>query len=384
MSSIQSSIQRELDRFFKAFKDTLLPEQFVSQSAFSQARLKIDPKAFVELRLDATNYFYSNYKIKKWSCFRLIAIDGSTVVLPKTAETIDEFGEHITSPDKKSAVLARISKAYDVLNDITLDTQMTNTQTDERTLVTGHLSYLGKDDLILFDRGYPSYELFRNVLARGANFCARINIAHWNIAKKLVESGEKETIVELKPSGKFMMKHKKDDLIAEPVKCRFICIELLSGEKEVLATSLTDTEEYPYQIFKGLYHLRWSIEESYKKDKHRLQLENFSGKTIIAIYQDFYANMLLGNLTAIFYSSLDSRINKKMKNAKHNYKVNITTALSKVKDMIALIFTRVDLVGLFIKLEQMFLCNLLPIRQSRSYERKMFVRKRYHKTYLPL
>ena len=54
-----------------------------------------------------------------------------------------------------------------------------------------------------------------------------------------------------------------------------------------------------FTIFKKLYHLRWDIEESYKKDKHSLQLENYSGKTIIAIYQDFYANMLLENLTAI-------------------------------------------------------------------------------------
>jgi len=358
--------------------------QFVSQSAFSQARLKIAPEAFIELRKDANEYFYSNYQVKRWKGFRLIAIDGSSAVLPKTPETIDKFGMHVTDAEKKSSVLGRISKAYDVLNDITIDARLTSPQTDERTLATEHLMYFNKHDLALLDRGYPSYELFRDIRRAGAQFCARVSVAHWNIAKQLIESGERERIVELMPSERFLKKYKTEKPDAEPVKCRFICIELPSGEKEVLVTSLTDTEKYPYQIFKELYHLRWGIEESYKKDKHRLQLENFSGKTITAIYQDFYANILLGNLTAILSSSLDSCIKKKMKNAKHEYRVNITTALSKVKDMIALLFTRIDVIGLLNKLEQMFLCNLLPVRHGRSYERKRYRRKRYYKTYLPL
>lgn len=311
-------------------------------------------------------------------------MDGSSAVLPKSTETINEFGMHITDIEKKSVVLARISKAYDVLNKLTLDARLTNPQTDERTLATQHLSYCGKGDMMLLDRGYPSFELFRDILSSGAHFCARVSVVNWGIAKRLVESGEKQVIVELAPSEKFLKKHKTDGVIAEPIKCRFVCIELPSGEKEVLVTSLVDLQEYPHQVFKRLYHLRWDIEESYKKDKHRLQLENFSGKTIIAIYQDFYANMLLGNLTAILSASLEGKIKKKKGRTKHKYQVNITTALSKVKDTIVLLFKRLNISGLLNKLEQMFLCNLLPVRQGRSFDRKMYNRKRYHKTYLPL
>ena len=311
-------------------------------------------------------------------------MDGSSSVLPKNTQTINEFGMHTTDTEKKSVVLARISKAYDVLNKLTLDAKLTNPQTDERTLATEHLLFCGKGDMVLLDRGYPSFELFRDTLACGAQFCARVSVANWGIAKRLVESGQKQVIVELAPSEKFLRKHKTDGVIAEPIKCRFVCIELPSGEKEVLVTSLVDTQEYPHQVFKNLYHLRWDIEESYKKDKHRLQLENFSGKTIAAIYQDFYANMLLGNLTAILSCSLEGIIKKKKVRAKHKYQVNITTALSKVKDTIVLLFTHLNVSQLLNKLEQMFLCNLLPVRKGRSFERKMFNRKRYHKTYLPL
>ena len=175
---MQSSIQRELDRFFKAYNGNLLVEQFVSQSAFSQARLKIDPKAFEELRRDASLPFYSNYRVKKWFGFRLIAVDGSSAVLPKNPQTINEFGMQTTDADKKSVVLARISKAYDVLNKLTIDARLTTPRTGERTLASGHLSYCGKGDIMLYDRVYPSFELFRDTLASEAHFCARVSVTN--------------------------------------------------------------------------------------------------------------------------------------------------------------------------------------------------------------
>lgn len=384
ISSIQSSIQRELDRFFKTYNDQLLTAQYVSQSAFSQARLKIKPGAFVELRDDSVEHFYSSYEIKKWNGFRLIAIDGSEVILPKTDETIHEFGEYTTNFMKKTVVLARVSKAYDVLNKLSIDARLVNRKIGEHTLANQHLEYCSKGDLVLYDRGYPSFDLFRNTLASGSHFCARVAVSNWNVAIKLVESGQKEIITEIKPGNELKRKYTKEGIAVEPIKCRFICVELPSGENEVLITSLLDNKKYPYSIFKNLYHLRWDIEESYKKDKHRIQLENFSGKTILAIYQDFYANILLGNLTSIFSTSLDSQIDNKTNKAKHKYQLNITTAIAKVKDTIVLLFTRSNIIDLFNKLEQMFMSNLLPIRPGRSFERNKQKRKRYHKTYLPL
>lgn len=363
----------------------MLPEQFVGQSAFSQARLKINPEAFVELRDDSVNHFYANYDIKKWKGFRLIAIDGSEVILPKTVETIAKFGEYTTNFMNKTIVLARVSKAYDVLNKINIDAKLVNRKIGEHTLANQHIEYCTKGDLILYDRGYPSFDLFMNTLSSGSHFCARVAVANWNVAKKLVESGQTEIIIEIEPGNELKRKYKKQGIAVEPIECRFVCVELPSGEKEVLITSLLDTINYPHSIFKNLYHLRWDIEESYKKDKHRLQLENFSGKTIIAIYQDFYATILLANLTSIFSTSLDDDIDMRTQKSTHRYQLNYTTALAKVKDIVALLFTRKKIKVLLHKLIQMFLSNILPVRSGRSFERiKKKKKRRYHKTYLPL
>jgi len=358
-------------------------EQFVTQSAFSQARLKIKPGAFKELSDDCTQHFYQNYCVKKWNNFRLIGIDGSEALLPKNKETSREYGEYTTNFMDKTVVLARLSKAYDVLNEISIDARISNRKTGEHSLANQHLACMSQGDLVLLDRGYPSYDLFKNTLKQGCHFCARVAVANWGAAKKLVQSGEKEIIAEITPGYELKKRYKQEGVNYGPIRCRFICIELPAGEKEVLVTSLLDTEKYPHGIFKGLYHLRWGVEESYKKDKHRLQLENFSGTSPMAILQDFYANILLGNIASILSSNLEQEINKKRK-GKYRYKINATTALSKVREAIAHLFSGNCILSLIKKLIELFLVNVQPIRPGRSFPRDKGKRKRYHKTYSPL
>lgn len=384
-SSIQSSLQRELDRFFTALNNKAVTERFVTQSAFSQARKKIKPEAFIEMNHHSINDFYFRNDYKKWHGFRLIGIDGSEVFLPKTEATRQFFGEYTTNFMKGTVVLARVSKAYDVLNKISIDAELVKREIGEHTLANEHLKYLSTGDLCLLDRGYPSFDLFKNILEKEVHFCSRLPISNWRVAQDLVASGEKEIIAEIEPGYQIRKKYKEQNIPIEPITCRFIYTDLPGGEKEVLITSLLDTAKYPHELFKELYHLRWEVEESYKKDKHRLQLENFSGKTVLAILQDFHANILMSNLTAILSSQLEKEIREKTnRSIKYKYQVNFTTALAKVKEMLPKFFSGKNIRELLEKLIRMFVSNLVPVRPNRSFKRHMARRKRYAKCYLGL
>lgn len=382
--TLQSSIQRELDRFFKAYNNLELAVRFVTQSAFTQARSKIKHELFIELRNDVVEHFYSHYDYKKWHGFRLVAIDGSEIYLPKNQKTIDEFGEYTTNLMKSTVVLARSSKAYDVLNKITIDAELVNKRIGEHSLAIKHLNYCNNDDLILLDRGYPSFDLFKNILDSSCNFCARVPISNWKPAKELVESGENERLSFIMPGYYIRKRYEMEKTTYEPIKCRFILIRLKSGQNEVLITSLLDMDKYPHSLFEKLYQLRWDVEESYKKDKHRLQLENFSGKSIVAINQDFHATMLMANITAILTFDIAKKKTRNSKSVRYNYQVNFTTALAKVKDAMALLFSGKLLIKIIEELLNILSQNILPIRPDRSFPRNKYKRKRYHKAYLTL
>ena len=81
----------------------------------------------------------------------------------------------------------------------------------------------------------------------------------------------------------------------KPLKLRLIRIELETGEAEILITSLLDQQIHSYDQFAELYHLRWPVEEDYKTMKHWIEIENFSGKSVLSIYQDFHAKVFSKN-----------------------------------------------------------------------------------------
>ena len=56
---------------------------------------------------------------------------------------------------------------YDVLNNIVVDAVITDSKTHEINItIDEHLKQVKKDDLIVFDRGYPSYRLFATITSK--------------------------------------------------------------------------------------------------------------------------------------------------------------------------------------------------------------------------
>ena len=188
------------------------------------------------------------------------------------------------------------------------------------------------NDLILLDRGYPGFCFFRQILDSNRQFCARVAAGSWtSITKPFLESGLNEQIIDYTPTKDIQAECKRLGLSCAPMTLRLIRIELSTGEIEVLMTSLTDCEKFPHRMFKKLYHLRWGVEEAYKVLKCRIEIENFSGKSLLAIKQDFFANVLMFDITSILIHPIDQEADSKSSTTKLDYKVNRTEALRKMK-----------------------------------------------------
>ena len=172
-------------------------------------------------------------------------------------------------------------------------------KSSESALLTKHLNKIEAGDLLLLDRGYSSIALMFSILAQGADFCIRMKEDWWISVKEFMESGEKESIVTYTLPKKDRKILDNDPQRPAQITVRLVCVELETGEKEVLCTSLTDLEKYKQEDFAALYHYRWGIEEGYKLFKARIEVENFSGKTAKAVKQDFYAKIFMMSLCAV-------------------------------------------------------------------------------------
>lgn len=115
------------------------------------------------------------------------------------------------------------------------------------------------------------------------------------------------------------------------LRLRIVRVRLSTGDYEYLVTSLCDAERYPLCLFSDLYARRWAVEEAFKQLKCRLTAENFSGKSVLAVEQDFHARVLLMNLTNLFVLEADRRIACDTAHREHRYQANRHFALAQLR-----------------------------------------------------
>ena len=233
---------------------------------------------------------------------------------------------------------------YDVLNQIAIDAQIAPYVSSELDLLMQHFDKLKPGDLLLLDRGYPCFWLLFLLKAKKIEFCVRLKDDWWLKVKDFTESNEKERIVTFTLPKKDRKKLADFPEMQDAViTCRLIKIDLPNGEKEILCTSLTDSEKYKYAEFDKLYHYRWSEEEAYKLLKSRIELENFSGKTAVAVRQDFHAKVFLMTLCAAYAHPIEEKVVEEYKadqNRKFDQKINRTNAISMTQDILIAVFLR--------------------------------------------
>jgi len=317
---VKSSLQRELDAFYQEVSGADFNIRKVTKGAFTQARAKLNPDAFIELNENVNNTFYSGALYHVWKDMRILAAYGSRLVLPNHESVKEEFDEHGFGPlaDSKRS-LAIVSFLYDVLNLVTVDDQIAPYASSERDLLYKHVKKVHPGDLLLLDRGYPSISLLFLLHAMGVEFCMRMKEDWWLKVKEFKDSRETDRLVyfSLPKTDRELLKA-YPEVINEQLCCRLVCVDLGNGDKEILCTSLTAAEKFHADEIAELYHFRWGEEEGYKLFKSRVEVEQFSGKTAWAVKQDFKPRCLSCACVLCLRFLLKKKFDKKLSRAPIN------------------------------------------------------------------
>jgi hypothetical protein len=364
LSMIKESTQNALERYFLR----LGADIFMSQQAFSRARQNIKWEALLELFELTVDEAYK-LDIKRWNGYRVFAIDGSKIALPNDPVMRKYFGAMgagSTSPTAQGSIL------YDVYNDLIADALIEPLSTDERTLAVRHIEKLRKmesfgKELILFDRGYPSQELIRVLSESGIDFVMRVR-QKFNLEIDGLSMGEHRIRVDV--GG------------GEMRSIRVIKFRLSSGESETLISSLMGGK-YGVNKFKALYFKRWPVETKYDEIKKKLEVENFSGRLVDNIRQDFYAAMTIDNIATELYWEAQEDVEKERreKENKWEYQVNMNHEIGVLKDRLILTLLEDD--GekrgkMLDEIAELLQKRIIPIRPNRSLPRNIPRKARFH------
>ena len=359
ISGAKNTLQGELNHYLNM---TSRKNETYSKQAFSKGRTRIRPEAFKELSDTVIQNVYPATETRTWHGYHLLAIDGSKQNLPDNPELTKEFGVQITSGASQPQALC--SCLYDVLNSLVVDVRFSGCRSSERQhaedMIRNLDTNLVTNPLYLMDRGYPSCQmiaLFDELDQKYVMRCDKtfLKSIHWETSDTI--------IVHQFAKAK------------EPLRFRLLTVKLDSGEEEYLITNMFDNN-LVLEDFNQLYHLRWGIETRYNDLKGKLQIENFTGNTPIAVRQDFFATVYLANLAGVLaldYRDEIEQLHNKPEN-KNRYKMNVNLTISALKEnVISLLLCDSSTERAFIlsDIANRLKSAVVPIRPGRSNPRKV-------------
>jgi len=245
LNFVKKSIQLELDDFFNSVNESNFN---VTKQAFSEARQKISPIAFIMMADVVIKWFYEDTDFKKYKGYRLIGIDGTVLEINNSEKLRNEFG-YIENQTIKVA-RARGECLYDIENDMILTSVISKYKASERAQAEGLINKLDEigifNDLMIFDRGYPSRAFILFLESKKIHYLMRVSTAFLNV---VVNVKNEDQIIETKYKGKI-------------IKMRVIKLQLDSGITEILITNIFH-QTFAVADFKVIFFKRWGIEVKY-------------------------------------------------------------------------------------------------------------------------
>jgi len=353
-----------------------------SNSALYQQRKKLLLEAFQYLMFQFNIGFpFEFYRGK----YQLLACDGSQFNIARNPNDVDTYHEG-NGKSKKGFNMVHTISLYDVLGKRYLDCiiQPGRKRNEFQAFcdLVDRYQYGGRP-IFIADRGFSSYNCFAHAMEKGALFLVRakdINtkrLLNLETLPAQIDAGAEIILTRTSTKRKrkqpclaeryrYISKDVTFDYIAHgspdeyPMSLRILRFEIKDGIYENIITNLP-ADEFPADEIKQLYHMRWSIELSFRDLKHTIGATNLHSKKIEYIEQEVWARLILFNFCTI----ITSHVIVVQKNTKHLYQVNFTMAMKVCHHFIRLRRDRPppDIEGLIGS-------HTLPVRPGRNYARQ--------------
>jgi hypothetical protein len=271
----------------------------VHRSSITKARNKIDWSIFADTldqAVEIASKAWPDSSSYSWYGMSVYAIDGSKYTLPATVEIRQRFDptSGLASNYKGHYPQCLVSTLYDVFRRLPIGRTVMDVSSSERDEALKLIPFVPKNSVLMFDRGYPSYEMILFAKSNyNGNFIFRCPAkSTFPAVDQFIKSGENDGIIFITPSNTYknkVVKGQRQKLRA--IKLRIIKLISPDGTVSVLLTNLFET--IPTGQIRALYFRRWEIENYYRDEKITLEIEKFHSRKINGILQELFAVMIM-------------------------------------------------------------------------------------------
>ncbi len=261
------------------------------KSGISQARTRLGADPLERLHDDVVKPIAVESTKGAWyRGWRLVSLDGSTLDVADERVNAEAFGRPGTSQGQSAFPQLRFVSLVENGTHVLFGSRMGTYRTGEITLAKAVLPQLQSGMLCLADRGFYSYEMWKQAQTTKAELL-------WRIRKDLQLPCEKRL-----PDGSYVSQiypspqDRRHNTHGVTVRVIEYQLQDVPGSEPIyrLLTTVLDHQQAPAQELAALYHERWEIETALDELKTHLRGARIvlRSKTPELVRQEFYGLLL--------------------------------------------------------------------------------------------
>ena len=264
-----------------------------TDSAFSQARRRLGVAPLRTLFLEVARPMATHHAIGAfYRGWRLMGIDGTTLDLPDTPENARTFGRPTTGRAAGAFPQVRLLALCELGTHAICALAIKPLRHGEPSMVGPLLDDLGPGNLLIWDRGFFSYELITSVVRQGAHLLARVKSN--TVLKPIRRLPDGSFLAKIYPSPADRGRDTNGLLVRVVEYTHDDPNRPGMGERHRLITDLLNPEDMPAQEAPLVYHERWEQELAFDEIKTHLSSREvpIRSKAPAGVVQEIYGLML--------------------------------------------------------------------------------------------
>jgi hypothetical protein len=264
------------------------------ESTFTKARRRLGVAPLRELfREVAAPLAAAGTSAVFYRCWRLMAIDGTVLDLPDTPDNARIFGRGGNQRAQNAFPQVRVLALCELGTHALIDFALRPIRHSEQLMVPLLMRSLQSGMLLLWDRGFFSFDLIRGVLERGSHLLARVKASQL-IFQRVRDLPDGSYLSFLYPSCQDRLHARNGRLVRiieythnDPTRYGY-------GMPNRLLTDLLDPADLPAHEAPLLYHQRWEEELVFDEIKTHLNGRevHLRSKTPRGVVQELYGLLL--------------------------------------------------------------------------------------------
>ncbi len=275
-----------------------LPAQPVTEEAFCTARGALPLRFFLHVFMAVVAKFSARFdSANRWKGRRLLGIDGMDVNLPNNPHVRRLFPPAGNQHGAKGPPQGRLVGLVGLRDGVCYAFRWTCLGVSEQTSARRLLRHVHRGDLLMADRNFPDKATWAGVLAQGADFLFHLPSNRFlgkTWKRHPTPSGRKDEWSIHVPLPADVQK--PYPRLGSQIRVRILQYQIEGFRASWLATSLLDSEEFPYEDLVELYHERWCQETFHREWKHTLELSNLRSHGASGLLKEILVQLTLNNL----------------------------------------------------------------------------------------